>query len=79
MVRNTAPAPRFWLKALTLNRARHLEGKVRFQILLEVLALPVVHDVVDQRLDFFLVQRRQIDPPHIAIHTDHRWQASREV
>ncbi|MNT44532.1 hypothetical protein D3C72_1810630 [compost metagenome] len=46
---------------------------------LEVDPLGVVHDVVDQFVHLLVIQRRQIDPPHIAIDTDHRRQTGRQV
>ncbi|VVN23161.1 hypothetical protein PS681_04439 [Pseudomonas fluorescens] len=55
------------------------EGKVGFQMFLEVDTLGVVHDVVDQFVHLLVIQRRQIDPPHIAIDADHRRQTGRQV
>lgn len=59
--------------------ARHLEGEVGLEEFLEVLALLVVHDVVDQRMHLLVFQRWQVDPAYIAIHPDHGWQAGGEV
>ncbi|MNN08727.1 hypothetical protein D3C81_1215890 [compost metagenome] len=61
------------------RHARHFEGEVGFEEFLEILALLVVHDVVDQRVHLLVIERRQVDPAHIAIDTDHRRQTGREV
>ena len=59
--------------------AGHLEGEVRLEELLEVLALLVVHDLVDEGLHFLVIHGRQVDAPHVAVHADHRRQARRQV
>ena len=61
------------------GNARYFEGEVGLEELFEILALLVVHDVVDQRVNLFMVQRRQVDPPYIAINPNHRRQSRREV
>jgi hypothetical protein len=48
-------------------------------VFLEIHPLGVVHDVVDQRLHLLVVQGRQVDAPHIAIDSNHRRQAGRQV
>jgi ribosomal protein S18 acetylase RimI-like enzyme len=80
MVRNTAPAPRFWLNALTGSApATDLEGEVDFEEFLVIAALLVVHDVVHQRMDLLVVQRRDVDAAHVAVDADHRRQACGQV
>ncbi len=49
--------------------------EVDFQMFFVVLALVVVHDVVDHGLDLMVVQDWDIDAPDIAVHADHRRQA----
>ena len=61
------------------RHARHFEREVGFQELLEILALLVVHDVVDQRMHLLVVHGRQVDSPHVAIDADHRRQAGGKV
>ena len=81
MVRNTAPAPRFWLKALTRKRARPGISKreVDLEELLVVAALLVRHDVVDQRVHLLVVERRDVDAADVAVDPDHRRQAGRQM
>src|SRR3989344_214009 len=59
--------------------AGYFEGEVGLEELLEILALLVVHDVVDQCMHLFMVQRRQIDPANITVDPNHRRQASGEM
>jgi predicted TIM-barrel fold metal-dependent hydrolase len=54
-------------------------GQIFAQRVLEGLSLRVVHDVVHHVVDRFVVQRVDIDAPHVAVHPDHRRQAGREV
>ncbi|MNY23757.1 hypothetical protein D3C86_1574350 [compost metagenome] len=61
------------------RHAGHLEGEVGLEELLEVLALLVVHDVVDQRMHLLVLHRRQVDAAHVAIDADHRRQTGGEV
>ncbi len=61
------------------RHTRHLEREVGLEKLLEILALLVVHDVVDQRVHLLVVHRGEIDPAHIAVDADHRRQAGRQV
>ena len=64
------------------TETRHIgqfERKVGFQILLVVFALQIVHYRSDHIADFFRVHFRQIDAADVAIHTDHRRQAGRDV
>jgi hypothetical protein len=44
-----------------------------------VLALAVVHDVVHHGVHLLVVQRLDIDAPHVAVHADHRRQPGRQV
>ena len=57
------------------GQAGDLEGEVRLQELLVVLALLVVHDVIDQPLDRPMVHGGQVDAPHVAIDANHGRQA----
>jgi hypothetical protein len=59
--------------------ARYLEGEVRLQELLEVLALLVVHDVVHQIMNLLVLKRRQVDAANVAVDADHGRQPGREV
>ncbi|MCY1283597.1 hypothetical protein D9M70_324800 [compost metagenome] len=59
--------------------ARDLEGEVGLEELLVILALLVVHDVVDQRVHLLVVERRQVDAPHVAVDPDHRRQTCGKV
>jgi hypothetical protein len=57
MTRNTPAAPRFWLKALTGSaQVGDLEGEVGLEELLVLLALGVVHDVVDHAVHILVGQ-----------------------
>jgi hypothetical protein len=69
------------LKALTRKRARpgNREREVALQHLFVLLALAVVHDVIDHAVHVLVLQRRQVDAAHVAVHADHRRQAGREV
>ena len=53
-----------------------LKGEVHLQVFLVGLALTVIHDVVHHAVHHFVVQRLDIDAPHIAMHADHGGQAS---
>src|SRR3546814_6052100 len=44
-----------------------------------VAALLVRHDVVHQRMDLLVVQRRDVDAAHVAVDADHRRQACRQM
>jgi hypothetical protein len=61
------------------GHAGQLEGEVGLEELLVVLALLVVHDVVDEGMDVLVLHRRQVDPLDVAVDADHRWQAGREM
>ncbi|MNT64787.1 hypothetical protein D3C72_2027160 [compost metagenome] len=61
------------------RHAGHVEGKVGFQMLFEIHPLGVIHDGMDQCLHLLVVQGRQVDAPHIAIHPNHRRQAGGQV
>jgi hypothetical protein len=56
-----------------------LEGKIDLQELLVGLALRIVHDVVDHGVHRLVVQRIDVEAPHVAIDTDHGRQACRQV
>ena len=57
----------------------NFERKVDFQELFIVLALRIVHDVVHHGMHLLVVQRLDVDAPHIAVYTNHRWQPGREM
>ena len=61
------------------RKTRQVEREVRLQVLVVLLALRVVHDVVDHAVDIFVLERWQVDPANIAVHTDHRRQTGRQV
>jgi hypothetical protein len=69
------------LKALTRKRARPWISKLKvaLQRVFVVLALRVVHDVVHHGVDLLVVQRFDVDAPHVAVHADHGRQAGRQV
>ncbi len=54
-----------------LNRV----GEVHFEIGLEIAALEVVHAAVKKLLQLRVVERRYVEPPQVAVHPDHGWQA----
>ncbi len=55
---------------------RYLKRKVGFEKFLVILALLVVHDVINQSVNFFMLHRGQVDATHVPVDTDHRRQAS---
>src|SRR5690606_26350203 len=59
--------------------ARHFEGKVGFEEFLEVLALLVIHDVINEGVDFLVLEGWQIDASDVTIDTNHRRQSGRQV
>src|SRR5690606_16739546 len=61
------------------GQARNLEGEVDLEELFVIAALLVRHDVVDQRMDLLVLERRDIDAAHIAVDADHRRQAGGKV
>ncbi|MNE75816.1 hypothetical protein D3C80_1720090 [compost metagenome] len=61
------------------RHAGHLEGEVHLEILLQLLALVVVHDVVDEGVYFTVIQGGQIDLANLPINPDHRGNPGREV
>lgn len=77
MVRKTAAAPRFWLKALTRKRAGR-GGKVASDFLI-VLALGIAHDVVHHGMHFLVLHYGQIDALDITMHPQHGRQPRRKV
>jgi hypothetical protein len=44
-----------------------------------VLALRIVHDVVDHGVHRLVVQRLDVDAAHVAVHADHRRQPCRQM
>ncbi len=81
MVRNTAAGAAVLVEGVD-TKARdtgHFEGEVGFEKLLIVLALLVVHDVVDQVVDLLVIHGRQVDTANIAVDANHRRQTSRQV
>jgi len=60
-------------------KIRYRERKIALQVFLVKLALSVVHDVVHHAVDVLVLHRWQIDPPHVAMHADHRRQSGRQV
>jgi hypothetical protein len=61
------------------RQALDLEREVALQRFFVGLALRVVHDVVHHAVNLFVVQRIDVDAPHVAMHPDHRRQPGREV
>jgi len=57
----------------------HFEGEISLQELLVVLALLVVHDVVDQVVNLLVIHGRQVDTADVAVHANHWRQTSRQV
>ena len=56
-----------------------LEGKIAFEIVFIVLALRIVHDVIDHRVHFLVRHGWQIDAAHVAVYANHWRQTRREV
>jgi len=61
------------------RQARDREREVALQHFLVLLALAVVHDVIDHAVHVLVLERRQVDAAHVAVHADHRRQAGRQV
>jgi hypothetical protein len=59
--------------------AGDLKRKVALKKLLVVLALFIVHDLVDQRMDFLVIESGQVDASDIAIDPNHGGQTRRKV
>src|SRR3954466_4483599 len=92
MVRSTAAAPRFWLKALTRKRARPSISKEKstsrnssyclrwpsFMMSYHVAATGV-HGVAHHGVDLLGVQRVDVDAAHVPVHADHRRKAGGQV
>ena len=76
MLRNTAPAPRCCMNALTRKRASLgiSNEKSHSKILFVDLALLVVHDVVHHAVHVFVLERGQVDAPDVAVYANHRRQ-----
>src|SRR5690606_18257195 len=51
------------------------EGEVALEVLLVLLALRIVHDVVDHPVHHLVLHGREIDTTHVAVHPDHRGQS----
>jgi hypothetical protein len=56
-----------------------LEGEIDLQEFLVMLAVRVAHDVVHHGVHRLVVQRLDIDAPHVAMDADHRRQPGRQV
>ncbi len=78
MVRNTPAAPLILVERIDSKArdARHFKGKVCLEKLFIVLTLLVVHDIVDEFVNLFVVHRWQVDTANIAVNTDH-WRQTR--
>ncbi len=61
------------------RQLRHLEGKIDLEKLFVVLALRIAHDVVHHGVHRLVVERLDVDAPHVAMHANHRRQTRREV
>ena len=61
------------------GKPRHLEGEISFKELFVVLALFVIHDVVDQFMDLLVLHGGEVDATNITIDTNHRRETSRQV
>jgi len=57
----------------------NFEREIDLQEFFVALALRVAHDVVHHGVNRFVVQRIDVDAPHVAVHPDHRREARREV
>src|SRR5210317_2184637 len=53
------------------GHARHFEREVGFQELLVILALLVIHDVINEFVHLLVLHRRQVDTAYIAVDTNH--------
>ena len=56
-----------------------LKREIHLEELLVILALLVVHDVVNQLMNALVVEHRHVDAPDVAVHADHRRQPGRKV
>jgi len=61
------------------RQALDLEAEIALQRVFVVLALGIVHDVVHHVVHGLVVERLDVDPPHVAVHADHRRQPGRQV
>jgi hypothetical protein len=61
------------------RQPRDFKGKVDLQHFLVLLALAVVHDVVHHAVHILVLERRQVDAAHVAVHADHWRQPGRQV
>ena len=56
------------------GQPRDVEREVAFEEFLKVLALLVVHNIIDHRVHVLMLQHRGLDPADIAVHPNHRRQ-----
>lgn len=61
------------------RQLRHLEGEIDLEELLVVLALRVAHDVVHHGMHRLVIERLDVDAPHVAVHADHGRQTGRQM
>ena len=61
------------------RQPRQVERKIGLQIFVVLLALRIVHDVVDHAVHVFVLERRQVDAAHVAVNADHRRQPRRQM
>jgi len=57
----------------------NFEGKVGLKQLFVVLALLIVHHLVNQLMYVFMLHRGKVDTSNIAVNSNHRWQTGRQV
>lgn len=50
----------------------YFKRKFGFQDLPQIIALPIVHSVVDQCLHLRMILRADVDASYVSIHSDHR-------
>ncbi len=61
------------------RQALDFEREIDLEELLVVLALGVVHDVVDHGVHLLVFERLDVEAAHVAVHPYHRRQARRQV
>src|SRR5690606_38342771 len=61
------------------REAGNREGEVALEVLLVLLALRIVHDVVDHPVHHLVLHGREIDTTHVAMNPDHRGQAGSKM
>jgi hypothetical protein len=57
----------------------YLKREISLEEFFEILALPVVHNVIQHVVDRLVIQRRYVDPADIAVDTDHGRQPGRQM